>query len=157
MMMSMSANRELAAEFIFILCKKNVSRIIKYCGFGHAAGLLANQGLFGRLALPKNASDSEDSETEDYKAVESMVNPVTGYMEAPRSNPLEGMSDERKEYEVDRLMNDISKLMNQGVIKPGIVDETGHLRPAKHVLELVKNDEKNKDAVPEDDDKSDVD
>ncbi|KAK6030208.1 hypothetical protein OSTOST_03670 [Ostertagia ostertagi] len=39
------------------------------------APLLANCGLLGQINLPKSASDSEDSETEDYKAVEDRINP----------------------------------------------------------------------------------
>lgn len=42
--------------------------MIKYTGYGNAAGMFANKGLLG----PENAridysSDSEDSETEEYK------------------------------------------------------------------------------------------
>lgn len=45
--------------------------MIKYCGFGHSAGLLANYGFLGTATVTKkSASDSEDSETEDYKKVE---------------------------------------------------------------------------------------
>uniref|UniRef100_A0A183DVT3 Synembryn-A n=1 Tax=Gongylonema pulchrum TaxID=637853 RepID=A0A183DVT3_9BILA len=139
LMTSISNSCNLAAEFIFILCKKSVSRFVKYCGFGHAAGLLANRGILGALNTPKNPSDSEDSETEDYKAVQGQVNPVTGCIEQPGEDPFAGMTEEQKEYEVHRLMNDISKLMDQGVITPGQIGPDGRLRPAKHVLELVKN------------------
>lgn len=41
--------RDLAAELLFVLCKCNVSRMIKYTGFGNAAGLLAQKGLLGRI------------------------------------------------------------------------------------------------------------
>lgn len=74
---------DLAAEFLFVLCKRSgkykfklfkfflVNRLIKYCGFGHSAGLLANYGFLGSATvLKKSDSDSEDSETEDYKEVE---------------------------------------------------------------------------------------
>lgn len=49
-----------------------VSRLLKYCGFGNAAGLLANYGFLGAINQPKRQSDSEDSETEDYKQVENL-------------------------------------------------------------------------------------
>lgn len=139
LMMSISSSGDLAAEFVFILCKKSVNRFVKYCGFGHAAGLLANRGILGSLNAPKHPSDSEDSETEDYKAVEAQVNPVTGCIEPPKEDPFAGMTEEQKEYEVHRLMNDISKLMNQGVITPGQIGEDGRVRPVRHVLELVKD------------------
>lgn len=43
--------RDLAAELLFVLCKCNVNRMIKYTGFGNAAGLLAQKGLLGMYAL----------------------------------------------------------------------------------------------------------
>ncbi|EFO26882.1 synembryn [Loa loa] len=141
LMMSISNIQDLAAEFIFILCKKSVNRFVKYCGFGHAAGLLANRGILNALNTPKHHSDSEASETEDYKAVETQVNPVTGCIDPAVENPFTGMTEEQKEYEVHRLMNDINKLMNQGLITPGQIGKDGHLEPVKHVLELVKDDD----------------
>lgn len=152
LMMSISNTQDLAAEFIFILCKKNVNRFIKYCGFGHAAGLLANRGILNYSNTPTNQSDSEDSETEDYKAVETQVNPVTGCIEPTRENPFTKMTEEQKEFEVHRLMNDINKLMNEGVITPGQIRKDGQLEPVKHVLELVKDT----DAEPDESDRDDV-
>uniref|UniRef100_A0A915PQA7 Synembryn n=1 Tax=Setaria digitata TaxID=48799 RepID=A0A915PQA7_9BILA len=151
LMMSISNTQDLAAEFIFILCKKSVDRFVKYCGFGHAAGLLANRGILNALNASNQQSDSEGSETEDYKAVETQVNPVTGCIEPMRENPFTGMSEEQKEYEVHRLMNDISKLMNQGLITPGQIGKDGQLQPVKHVLELVKDSHAEPDKNDSDD------
>uniref|UniRef100_A0A914RPK3 Uncharacterized protein n=1 Tax=Parascaris equorum TaxID=6256 RepID=A0A914RPK3_PAREQ len=50
---------------------EDVERRPDYCGFGNAAGLLANYGFLGAINQPKRQSDSEDSETEDYKQVEN--------------------------------------------------------------------------------------
>ena len=36
-----------ASEFLFVLCKENSSRLIKYTGYGNAAGLLLSYGLLG--------------------------------------------------------------------------------------------------------------
>ena len=50
-----------------------VGRLIKYTGYGNAAGLLANRGLMiGRQDLShyERDSDSEDSETEEYIELE---------------------------------------------------------------------------------------
>ncbi|VDM27631.1 unnamed protein product [Toxocara canis] len=140
-MMSACNCRHLAAEFLFILCKRSVNRLLKYCGFGNAAGLLANYGFLGAINQPKRLSDSEDSETEDYKQVENLVNPVTGCIEPPHENPLEGMSQEQKEYEAMQLVNAMSKLMDQGVISPGTVGDDGRVRAVKHVLELAPKDD----------------
>lgn len=49
----------------------SVGRMIKYTGYGNAAGLLANRGLLaGRRdddEGPNYSSESEDSDTEEYK------------------------------------------------------------------------------------------
>ncbi|VDM09437.1 unnamed protein product [Wuchereria bancrofti] len=112
---------------------------------------MANRGILNALNTSKHQSDSEASETEDYKAVETQVNPVTGCIEPAGENPFTGMTEEQKEYEVHRLMNDINKLMNQGLITPGRVGKDGQLEPVKHVLELVKDD----DAEPDKSDSED--
>uniref|UniRef100_A0A7I4YMC0 Synembryn n=1 Tax=Haemonchus contortus TaxID=6289 RepID=A0A7I4YMC0_HAECO len=140
-MMSPAFSKDLASEFMFVLCKRSVSRLIKYTGLGHSAGLLANCGLLGHINLPKSASDSEDSETEEYKAVEDRINPVTGYLrpENPGVSPFEGMSEEQKEYEAMKLVDAMNKLMNTGVVKPGTIGEDGRPKAVGHVLELVKD------------------
>jgi len=51
----------------------SVSRLIKYTGYGNAAGLLAHRGLM--MGHPPShvsaySSDSEDSGTEEYKQAE---------------------------------------------------------------------------------------
>lgn len=57
------------AEFLFILCKESVTRLVKYTGYGNAAGLLARRGLMlgGKGKDAGNYSeDDDDSETEEY-------------------------------------------------------------------------------------------
>ncbi len=61
--------KEAAAEFLFVLCKESVARMVKYTGYGNAAGLLAQKGLMkgGKGANSKDYSDDdENSETEEY-------------------------------------------------------------------------------------------
>jgi len=43
-----------------------VSRMVKYIGYGNAAGMLAKKGLLGRSQTETHSSESEDSETEEY-------------------------------------------------------------------------------------------
>ena len=38
------------------------------------------------------------------------VNPVTGHIPTPRSNPLENMTEEQKEYLAMQLANQVTKL-----------------------------------------------
>jgi Guanine nucleotide exchange factor synembryn len=90
---------DLVAELLFVLCKENVGRMIKYTGYGNAAGLFAKRGLLGgRNSENQNqySSDSEDSDTEEYKKLLHGINPVIGcYEEPPKINPFEGMSEEQ--------------------------------------------------------------
>lgn len=60
--------KTLAASFLYVLCKENFNRLIKYAGYGNSAGLMMD---LGKLRLPPTtqtcySSDSEDSETEEY-------------------------------------------------------------------------------------------
>ncbi|EGT48653.1 CBN-RIC-8 protein [Caenorhabditis brenneri] len=139
-MMLPSATKDVAAEFLFIICKRSVNRMIKYFGFGHSAGHLANMGLLGQINQQKHASDSEDSETEEYNQVRDNVNPVTGaiYPE-DHGSALAGMSDEQKEYEAMKLVDAMNKMMDAGIVKPGTIGEDGRLREVSHVLELIKD------------------
>ena len=59
--------KQLTAHLLFVLCKENTSRLIKYTGYGNAAGLLAGRGLLSCINSNSNySSDSEESDTEEY-------------------------------------------------------------------------------------------
>ncbi|KAK3862754.1 hypothetical protein Pcinc_031403, partial [Petrolisthes cinctipes] len=66
--------KHLSANLLFILCKESVDRLIKYTGYGNAAGLLASRGLMLGHSNPTNeySSASEDSDTEEYVRVRDM-------------------------------------------------------------------------------------
>ncbi|KAK3756853.1 hypothetical protein RRG08_048899 [Elysia crispata] len=134
--------KDLVAHFIFILCKENVNRMVKYTGYGNCAGLLAQ---FGLLKLGDSgerrgvySSNSEDSDTEEYRDLKDEINPVTGRWEPEKRDPMEGMTDEQKEYEAEKLIDAIDKLQRQGIIQPCRVGEDGKPVPVEHVLELVE-------------------
>uniref|UniRef100_A0A7E4UQ17 Synembryn-A n=1 Tax=Panagrellus redivivus TaxID=6233 RepID=A0A7E4UQ17_PANRE len=139
LMLSPTNLRDLAGEFLFVLCKRSVSRLIKYTGFGHSAGLLANYGFLGSINEQKRESDSEASDMEDYKEVEDKVNPVTGYIIPPQENPLDNMSEAQKEFEAMKLANAMNRLLDEGVFQPASVGPDGKPRPVSHVNELVKD------------------
>ncbi|XP_054016712.1 synembryn [Hylaeus anthracinus] len=129
--------RDLVAEFLFILCKENVSRMVKYTGYGNAAGMFANKGLLGpNKGKAVYSSESEDSETEEYLQHKEQINPVTGCFEHPKPNPLEGMSEEQKEYEALQLAGLIDALTKQGLVQPCRIGDDGKPKPIEHVLEL---------------------
>ncbi|KAH9500577.1 Synembryn-A [Bulinus truncatus] len=147
--------KDLVAHFLFILCKENVSRMVKYTGYGNCAGLLAQFGLLklGDSGQRKGdySSNSEDSETEEYAELKDRVNPVTGRWEADKPDPMAGMSDEQKEYEANQLLNTIDKLQRQGVIQPCRVGDDGRPVPMGHVLELLEGQEGAEGGTPHSD------
>uniref|UniRef100_A0A2R5LMH2 Putative signaling protein ric-8/synembryn regulates neurotransmitter secretion n=2 Tax=Ornithodoros turicata TaxID=34597 RepID=A0A2R5LMH2_9ACAR len=130
--------KNLVADLLFVLCKEKVGRLIKYTGYGNAAGLLANRGLMlgGRGKQGSYSSDSEDSDTEEYARYKDKINPVLGCYEEPHPNPLEGMTEEQKEYEAMQLVNMMDKLTRGGVLKPMRVGKDGRPHPVDHILEL---------------------
>ncbi|XP_064169067.1 synembryn-A-like isoform X2 [Anguilla rostrata] len=107
-----------AAEFLFVLCKESVSRFIKYTGYGNAAGLLAARGLMRGGRDPGLYSEDDDSDTEEYREAKHHINPVTGRVEDEQPNPMEGMTEEQKEYEAMKLVNMFDKLSRDHVIQP---------------------------------------
>ena len=71
--------------------------MIKYTGYGNAAGMFAKRGLLGgRNGQTSNySSDSDDSETEEYFKHKEGINPVMGCYQAPRPNPTAHMTEEQ--------------------------------------------------------------
>ncbi|XP_058502598.1 synembryn-A isoform X2 [Solea solea] len=117
-----------AAEFLFVLCKESVSRFIKYTGYGNAAGLLVARGLLSGGRDAGIYSGDEDSETEEYKEAKAQINPITGVVEEEQPNPMEGMTEEQKEYEAMKLLNMFDKLSRINVIKPMQLSMDGRMR-----------------------------
>ncbi|KAM8729564.1 chaperone Ric-8A isoform 1-T2 [Acanthopagrus schlegelii] len=109
-----------AADFLFVLCKENVSRFVKYTGYGNAAGLLASRGLLGGQSCRAPATDGQyssdsDSDTEEYRQVKDRINLVTGRVETEQPDPMEGMTEEEKEEEAKRLIMLFNKLSRGGI------------------------------------------
>ncbi|XP_015269410.1 PREDICTED: synembryn-A [Gekko japonicus] len=116
-----------AAEFLFVLCKESVARFVKYTGYGNAAGLLAARGLMAGGRADGEYSEDEDTDTEEYKEAKPNINPITGRVEEKLPNPMEGMTEEQKEYEAMKLVNMFDKLSRQQVIQPMSVTPEGNL------------------------------
>ncbi|KFD54523.1 hypothetical protein M514_04670 [Trichuris suis] len=123
LMTSVSDVSAVAAEFLFVLCNFNVDRLIKYTGFGNAAGLLSANGLLAKYATNRNGEShkeesDENSDTEEYIAVKDKINPVLGCYEPDRPSSTEGMSEEQKEFEAMQLVNKIDKMMRRVLTMP---------------------------------------
>uniref|UniRef100_A0A8C4Z265 Synembryn n=1 Tax=Gadus morhua TaxID=8049 RepID=A0A8C4Z265_GADMO len=122
-----------AAELLFVLCKENVNRFVKYTGYGNAAGLLAARGLLGGRpgadpGGPQYSSDS-DSDTEEYRAAKSRINPVTGRVEAEQPDPMRGMTEAEKEREARHLIGLFNRLSREQIIQPMGMMTDGRLAP----------------------------
>lgn len=144
--------KELVADFLFVLCKESVPRLIKYTGYGNAAGLLARRGLMlGGKRSDNYSSESEDSDTEEYTALKDRINPVTGCFEEHKDKPMQDMSDEQKEYEAIKLVNTIDQMMRQGVMRPCRIGEDGKPYPVDHVMELSTKTQAKHDHVNDQD------
>ncbi|XP_037570388.1 synembryn-A [Dermacentor silvarum] len=131
--------KHLAAELLFVLCKEKVGRLVKYTGYGNAAGLLARRGLLlGGAGVPYS-SDSEDSDTEEYVRNRDHINPVLGCYQPAHESPLQGLSQEQKEHEAMQLVSLMDRLTRGGVVQPARVGADGRPHPIEHLLELQED------------------
>ncbi|XP_020513224.1 synembryn-B isoform X2 [Labrus bergylta] len=126
--------KQMAAEFLFVLCKESVDNLLKYTGYGNAAGLLVARGLLAGGRGETQYSEDEDSDTEEYKTAKPFINPITGHVEEPMPNPIEEMSEEQKEYEAQILFNMFEELSRQNMIRPMGVRPDGTLAPLEETL-----------------------
>ncbi|XP_054616031.1 synembryn-A isoform X2 [Dunckerocampus dactyliophorus] len=150
-----------AAELLFVLCKENVSRFVKYTGYGNAAGLLAARGLLsgrrnsGDFQYASQYSSDSDSDTEEYREAKARINLVTGRVEAEQPDPMEGMTEEEKEEEACRLISMINRLSQNQIIQPVGVTVDGRFAPLCNQIsgctlqEDDEGEEENMDMMPE--------
>ncbi|XP_062402905.1 synembryn-B isoform X2 [Sardina pilchardus] len=130
--------KQSAAEFLFVLCKESVDNLVKYTGYGSAAGLLLSRGLLAGGRGETQYSDDEDSDTDEYKEAKPYINPITGHVEEPGANPMEEMTEEQKEYEAQKLVNMIDQLSRQQLIKPMGVRKDGTLAPLEETVRALR-------------------
>ncbi|KAK5623441.1 hypothetical protein CRENBAI_014225 [Crenichthys baileyi] len=147
--------KDCAAELLFVLCKENVSRYVKYTGYGNAAGLLAARGLLngrrnsGDGQFASHYSSDSDSDTEEYREARSKINLVTGRVEAEQPDPMEGMTEEEKEEEARRLICMINRLSQDQIIQPMGVTADGRLAPLWRQMRRCTEEEDEEDEEEE--------
>ncbi|CAH2318958.1 synembryn-A [Pelobates cultripes] len=134
-----------AAEFLFVLCKENVSRFVKYTGYGNAAGLLAVRGLLAGGRGEGHYSEDEDTDTEEYREAKPNINPVTGRVEEKLPNPMDGMTEEQKEYEAMKLVSMFDKLSREQIIQPMGVTSDGRLKPLDEAAQKMIQQQESSD------------
>lgn len=134
--------KDMAAEFILALCGGDTDKFITYTGFGNSAAYLSTRGLLGQSANRRQESHGDEDDRE-YQQLREKLDPITGKLETTKVNPMEGMSEEQKEYYAHELANAITKLTNLGVVKPMATDAEGR------VTELNPHAEKRDKLDPE--------
>ncbi|GCC34851.1 hypothetical protein chiPu_0013328 [Chiloscyllium punctatum] len=70
----------------------------------------------------------------------SSINPITGHVEDPMPNPMDGMTEEQKEYEAMKLVNMFDKLSREQIIKPMRVKPDGTIGPLEEAASEYTND-----------------
>eukprot|EP00794_Sanderia_malayensis_P018841 gene18841-20737_t len=122
--------KTVCADFLFVLCKENVDRLVKHTGYGNAAGLLASRGLMDKSSATKTgdySSEDSDSETEEYNAVADEIDLMTGAVSGRTEgdDPMKDMTDEEKQANAEELMGLIDRLAALNVVKPMKIGEDG--------------------------------
>nr|XP_033807545.1 synembryn-B isoform X2 [Geotrypetes seraphini] len=131
--------KQIAAEFLFVLCKEKVDSLLKYTGYGNAAGLLAARGLLAGGRGDHWYSDDEDTDTEEYKSAKPNINLITGHVEEPMPNPLDEMTEEQKEYEAMKLVHMFDRLSRDEVITPMGMRADGSMAPLEDLAYKSSN------------------
>ncbi|XP_036862982.1 chaperone Ric-8B isoform X3 [Manis javanica] len=126
--------KQIAAEFLFVLCKERVDSLLKYTGYGNAAGLLAARGLLAGGRGDNWYSEDEDTDTEEYKNAKPNINLITGHLEEPMPNPIDEMTEEQKEYEAMKLVNMLDKLSREELLRPMGLKPDGTVTPLEEAL-----------------------
>lgn len=129
--------KDIAAEFLHALCGGDTEKFITYTGFGNSAAFLSTKGLLSqnsRRSIPTATDDDECNKLEEqsttdreYQELRGRLDPITGRLEQPKKDPMEGMTEEEKEWHAHELAGAIARLSNLGVIKPMQVGSDGQL------------------------------
>lgn len=124
--------KDIAAEFLYSLCGGDTEKLITYTGFGNSAAFLSARGLMTETLSQRSETNAKDTRDKEYQELRGKLDPITGKIEGPKKNPMEGMSEEEKEYHAHELADAIAKLSSLGVVKPMSLDREGEvseLRP----------------------------
>lgn len=117
--------KDIAAEFMHALCGGDAEKLITYTGFGNSAAFLSSRGLLSAGLGCDNSKPRDDNI--DYRQLRERIDPITGKLDTPKKNPIEGMSDTEKEYHANELANAITRLSNLGIVKPMGIDHDGNI------------------------------
>ena len=119
--------KDIAAEFLYALCGDDTEKFITYTGFGNSAAFLSTRGLLSHAMKKTSESNGGAHPDENYEQLRTKLDPITGKLEAPKKNPMEGMSEEEKERHAEELAGAITRLTNLGIVKPMGIDSDGKI------------------------------
>uniref|UniRef100_A0A6G1SGY8 Synembryn-A n=1 Tax=Aceria tosichella TaxID=561515 RepID=A0A6G1SGY8_9ACAR len=130
--------KDIAAEFLHALCGGDTEKFITYTGFGNSAAFLSTKGLLSQNPMRSISTAEDDNKVEEqsnvdkeYQELRGKLDPITGRLEQPKRDPMEGMTEEEKEWHAHELAGAIAKLSNLGVIKPMQVGPDGQFSELK--------------------------
>ncbi|KJE91322.1 hypothetical protein CAOG_02474 [Capsaspora owczarzaki ATCC 30864] len=149
----------LAGDVLLILCKGNLAKLVRMTGYGNAAGLLANRGLFGqplddRSADPYSSESDQEGEGDDVEDEEAgrlrddrarNINPITGkpfddQAHDKMQKQLSEMTEEELEAEAAQLGLLFERLNRTGVIRVMGVNENNEQTPLNFPPEEDRQD-----------------
>lgn len=108
-------------EFLYVLCRENLDRLVKYVGMGNAMGYIHHRGLLSSSNSVLDSS-SDNSSEDEYGEIEHLVDPMTGTIrEAVQKEPM-------CEEDAQKIANDIESLRKLNVISP-VTIQNGKLVP----------------------------
>ncbi|CAN7998972.1 unnamed protein product, partial [Ixodes hexagonus] len=137
--------KNLTADFLFVLCKEKVGRMVKYTGYGNAAGLLARRGLLlgGPTSDCSYSSDSEDSDTEEYAKYKDRYAHARRLLFAVQTRLLVKCYEPefrvhipKAEPAAELVSVAYGSAFRGGVVQPARVGADGRPYPIEHILQL---------------------
>ncbi|KAG9012293.1 hypothetical protein FRB94_006324 [Tulasnella sp. JGI-2019a] len=101
-------------EMMFALCNSDANIMGAQLGYGNIAGFLFNKGIMAPPPPPKDTPGTSKSGNDDISD-DPDINPITGAKYRPGPDPLEGMTDEEKEREAEKLFVLFDRLERMGM------------------------------------------
>jgi len=112
---SASNTRESISYLLFELSDENAEELIRNIGYGYASGFLVTHNK----AVPVSSFDPTEAAAAASSSSGKPINPITGQTldsEPVTADPFEGMSQEEKEREAERLFVLFERLKKTGVV-----------------------------------------
>ncbi|RVD88360.1 uncharacterized protein DFL_002547 [Arthrobotrys flagrans] len=145
--------RIILQTLLFVISDEDPVKFVKNVGYGHASGYLMMRGI------PVPSEALEETAEDGGKSSGKRINPITGQylddelrdIEASGLRGLEGMTDEEKEMEAEKLFVLFERLNRTGVIN---VENPVRTAMQEGRFEEIKSDDEDSDDDDDDDDEA---